>query len=87
MKWLVKRFFKPFAKAMLQSLLGELADVAIYTVKQLSNYETLSDEEKRKQAFEAIKTEALARGKQLKDSAINLAIELAVQIVKSSLVK
>ena len=82
MKWLVKRFFKPFAKAMLQSLLGELAEVAIVAVKELSQLETLSNEEKRKKAFEVIKTEALMRGKELKDSAINFAIELAVQLIK-----
>ena len=82
MKWLVKRFFKPFAKAMLQAVLGELAQVAIFAVQQLSSVETLTDEEKRKKAFEIIKAEAKQRGKELKDSAINLAIELAVQLLK-----
>jgi len=82
MKWLVKRFFKPFAKAMLQSLLGELADVAIIAVKEAAKMETWTNEEKRKRAFEMIKAEAIASGKELKDSIINLAIELAVQLVK-----
>jgi hypothetical protein len=44
--------------------------------------ETWSNEEKRKRAFEMIKAEAIASGKDLKDSAINLAIELAVQLIK-----
>jgi len=82
MKWLVKRFFKPFAKAMLQNLLGELAEVAIIAVKEAAKMETWTNEEKRKRAFEIIKSEAVARGKELKDSAINLAIELAVQLIK-----
>ncbi len=82
MKWLIKRFFKPFANAMLQATLGELAEVAIVAVKEMAKLETLTNEEKRKRAFEMIKAEAIARGKALKDSAINLAIELAVQLVK-----
>ncbi len=82
MKWLIKRFFKPFAKAMLQAILGELAEVAIVAVREMSKLETLTNDEKRKRAFEVIKAEAIARGKALKDSAINLAIELAVQLVK-----
>jgi hypothetical protein len=82
MKWLVKRFFKPFAKAMLEHLLGELSEVAILAVKEAAKMETWTNEEKRKRAFEMIKAEAIARGKELKDSAINLAIELAVQLIK-----
>jgi hypothetical protein len=82
MKWLVKRFFKPFAKGMLQALLGELADVAIVAVKEAAKMETWTNEEKRRRAFEMIKAEAIASGKEFKDSAINLAIELAVQLIK-----
>jgi hypothetical protein len=82
MKWLVKRFFKPFTKAMLEHLLGELSEVAILAVKEAAKMETWTNEEKRKRAFEMIKAEAIARGKELKDSAINLAIELAVQLIK-----
>lgn len=82
MKWLVKRFFKPFAKAMLEHLLGELSEVTILAVKEAAKMETWTNEEKRKRAFEMIKAEAIARGKKLKESAINLAIELAVQLIK-----
>jgi hypothetical protein len=82
MKWLVKRFFKPFAKAMLQHVVGELADFVIYVVRTLMTVDNLTSEEKRKQAFEAIKAEAKRRRVALKDSAINLAIELAVQLIK-----
>jgi hypothetical protein len=82
MKWLVKRFFKPFAKAMLEHLLGELSEVAILAVKEAAKMETWTNEEKRKRAFEMIKAEAIARGKELKESPINLAIELAVQLMK-----
>jgi hypothetical protein len=82
MKWLMKRFFKPFVKAMLEHLLGELSEVAILAVKEAAKMETWTNEEKRKRAFEMIKAEAIARGKELKESAINLAIELAVQLIK-----
>jgi hypothetical protein len=82
MKWLVKRFFKPFAKAMIEHLLGELSEIAILAVKEAAKMETWTNEEKRKRAFEMIKAEAIARGKELKESAINLAIELAVQLIK-----
>jgi hypothetical protein len=82
MKWLVKRFFKPFVKAMIEHLLGELSEIAILAVKEAAKMETWTNEEKRKRAFEMIKAEAIARGKELKDSAINLAIELAVQLIK-----
>jgi hypothetical protein len=82
MKWLVKRFFKPFVKAMLEHLLGELSEIAILAVKEAAKMETWSNEEKRRRAFEMIKAEAIARGKELKESAINLAIELAVQLIK-----
>jgi hypothetical protein len=82
MKWLVKRFFKPFAKAMLEHLLGELSEVAILAVKEAAKMETWTNEEKRKRTFEMIKAEAIARGKELKESAINLAIELTVQLIK-----
>jgi len=82
MKWLVKRFFKPFAKSMLQVVVGELAEFVIYVVRLFSHIDHLTDEEKRKKAFEAIKHEAKQRGLEIKDSAINLAIELAVQLIK-----
>ena len=82
MKWLVKRFFKPSAKAMLELVVGELADFVIYVVRSLVTVDNLTSEEKRKQAFEAIKAEAQRRRVALKDSAINLAIELAVQLIK-----
>jgi hypothetical protein len=82
MKWLVKRFFKPFAKAMLEHVVGELADFVIYVVRTLMTVDNLTSEEKRKQAFEAIKAEAKRRRVELKDSTINLAIELAVQLIK-----
>jgi hypothetical protein len=82
MKWLVKRFFKPLSKAMLEHVVGELADFVIYVVRALVTVDNLTSEEKRKQAFEAIKAEAKRRRVDLKDSAINLAIELAVQLIK-----
>jgi len=82
MKWLVKRFFKPFAMAMLQVIVGELAEFVIYVVQQLSTLDNLTNEDKRKAAFEAIKQEAKRRKLEIRDSAINLAIELAVQLIK-----
>lgn len=82
MKWLIKRFFKPFAKAMLEVVVGALAETVIFAVQQVAKVENLTDEEKRKQAFELIKHFAKQKGINVRDSAINLAIELAVQLLK-----
>jgi len=82
------RIFKSFIDVALpivaQVLIAELKDFAINTVGTLQST-NLSNEEKRRQAFEEIKAEAINRGKNLSDSLINVLIELALQYIKNSL--
>ncbi len=82
MQWLKRQLLKPLAKGLLKMVLGDLAEIAVYAVRELASYETLTDQEKRRRAYESVKTEGLKRGRALRDSAINLAVELAVQLIK-----
>jgi len=80
------KIFKAFIDAAIpvitQILIAEFKDFAINTVGTLQNTD-LSNEEKRKTAFEAIKQEAISKGKDLSDSLINLLLELALQYIKN----
>ena len=73
--------FKIFARLLLSMLLGKLKDFALVVVTNLAATD-LTNEEKRAKAFEEIKKQAKIAGKDLRDSFINLAIELAVQLIK-----
>lgn len=75
-------FIKPVVLAFLSDVGSDLAEVALYAVKTLAESD-LSDEEKRDQAVELIKAKLKEKGKEAKDSLINLAIEIAVQKLKS----
>jgi hypothetical protein len=66
-----------------QIVLAELKDFAVVTVKNLM-VSDLSSADKRKAAFEAIKAEALKRGKTMGDSLVNVLVELALQYVKKN---
>ncbi len=81
-------FFKPVAKIVIKGILaialGALKDVAIQTVTELGNG-NLSNEDKRKEAFKRIKNYAITRGIDAKDSAINFAIETALQSIKGTI--
>jgi hypothetical protein len=74
-------FIKDAVNQLTQKLIVELKDFAIKTVIELASSD-LSSAEKRKEAFKKIKEEAIARGLEWKDSAINLLIELAVAKLK-----
>jgi hypothetical protein len=80
--------FKAFIEAAIptvtQAIVAELKDYAIDIVTRLATM-NLSNEQKRKEAFNAIKQESIARGKTLSSSLINLIIELALQYVKNKL--
>jgi len=89
LKYLFNKFiraFKSFIRAVFTSstqiIIGQLKDFAIHVVSMLENTD-LTDAEKRKKAFEQIKLEAEARKLQVRDSIINLLIELAVQYIKN----
>lgn len=79
------RLFKEFMKIafpiLLQTFIGLLKDFAISVVSKLEDAD-LSNEEKRNQAFEQIRDEAIAKGLEFKTSWIFLLIEIALQAVK-----
>lgn len=72
---------KIFLNIILGMILGKLKAFALSTVEKL-NAETLTNEEKREAAFKAIKEEGIEEGKSLRDSLINLIIEVAVTYLK-----
>ena len=76
-----KRFLAVALPLAKQIIIAQLKDFAITTVNKLSAT-NLTDEAKRKQAFNEIKDEAKRRGIEVKDSMINLIIEIAVQYLK-----
>lgn len=83
--WL-KRFFGRFIKQAIplvsQEIIEELKDFAINVIREL-DVKRLSNEKKRQEAFERIKEEAKRRGMEVKDSLVNLLIELVLQYLKN----
>lgn len=67
------------AEAVLKSEAGKLIYGAVSAVGSLG----LSNEAARKEAFDRAKAQLVASGHDVRDSFINLAIELAVQRLKS----
>jgi hypothetical protein len=61
--------------------MGALASFVTKTVTELENVD-LTNDEKRETAFNKIKEEAIGRGKDLRNSFINLAIEAAVNLLR-----
>ena len=76
-------FLKVIFRGAVELVLAQLREMAIEIVKDIAkNPSILTNEEKRKAAFERLKNDALDRGIAAKDSLINLAIELSVQFLK-----
>lgn len=73
--------WKIIANMLLSMIAGKLKDFIIKVIQNL-DYETITNKEKREKAFQEIKDQAKVEGKTLRDSLINLAIELAVSLVK-----
>lgn len=73
--------WKIIANMLLSMIAGKLKDFIIKVIQNL-DYETITNKEKRDKAFQEIKDQAKAEGKTLRDSLINLAIELAVSLVR-----
>lgn len=67
-----------------QIIIGQLKDVALRTVNELSNSD-LTNEERREEAFYRIKDYAVNTGINAKDSLINTIIELALQTLKNAI--
>ncbi len=74
---LISKFFTAFTQAFLNILMKE-ASIMVIQIVQDVNKEDISNEEKRKLAVARIKL-ALNNAK---ESSINLAVELAVKILK-----
>jgi hypothetical protein len=78
--------FKAFLSAIFNQattlILAKVQEIAKQVVAEV-NLLDLTDEEKRKAAFDKIKAIALSQGIEIKDSLINLAIELAVTYFKN----
>ena len=72
--------FAQGAEALLKTALGQ---IALDAVDLVQNANPLSgDAEKRKAAFDKIKTDAVSKGLSISDSLINMLIELAVNALK-----
>lgn len=65
----------------LSLIVGSLKGLLLRNVEAL-NAGSLTNEEKRKEAFNIFKRDSQKTGKELRDSLINLAIELAVTLIK-----
>jgi hypothetical protein len=91
LNWLIKLFANPLVQSVAATLVGKLAaglsDVAGSVVKNLFAEDTLTNEQKRSQAFKRIRNRAKAEGLEFSDAAINLAIEAAVAGLKDQLKK
>lgn len=79
-----KSFIEAAIPAITQILLAEFKDYAIDIVTRLASMD-LTNEDKRKEAFKAIKQESILRGKNLSDSLINLLLEIALQFIKNKI--
>lgn len=69
---------------VLSLILGSLKKILLVHIEEI-NADNLTNEEKRKKVFESFKADAIAEGKKIRDSLINLAIEAGVQLIKSKL--
>ena len=79
-RWL-KGFFDELLAKLCKEAFAQLLKIALSIVTELANSD-LSNDDKRKQAFERIKTKALQEGIDFKDHLINLAIETAYAKIK-----
>jgi hypothetical protein len=82
LKALISRFFKAFLQAFLSLLVGKLSTTVLQIVQDINGEIDWTDEQKRKEAFARIKQIVISSGLEIKDSTINLALEIAVSIWK-----
>ncbi len=76
-------FLKPIVDLFMSEVGKALREVAIEAVGSLLSVDTLTNEEKRKEAFLIIVTRLKEKGIKLSDSVINMAIEVALQKLKT----
>ena len=79
---LISKFFTTFLQAFFNVLVGSLNNTVLQIVQDVGKNTDWSDEVKRKEAFAKIKLIAQNQGKDLRDSTISLAVEIAVKIFK-----
>lgn len=88
----IRRFFSALLRSLwkvikrvvsgaLERFLADFLEIAKDIVRDLINQD-LSNEDKRKEAFNQIKLRVIGKGKEYKDSYINILIELALAAVK-----
>lgn len=78
-----KELFQPLIRFFLKKVGGLLLEIAKDTVKSIQlDPSLISDSIKRATAFAAIKQRMRDEGKEVSDSMVNLAIELALQSIK-----
>jgi len=78
-----KKFIAKVFTSATQRIIGELKDYAVEVVSTLEDLD-LTNEKRRKEAFKQIKEEAEKRAIEIRDSVINLLIEMAVQYIKNT---
>lgn len=83
-KALISKFFSSFLQAFLSVLVGEFNKTVQDIVKNVGTNTDWSNEAKRNEAFTQIKNVLVADGKELGDSTINLAVEVALKIIKEA---
>lgn len=81
---LIKSFFTVFMQALLNLLMGKLSTTVLQIVQDIGKNTDWSDEVKRKEAFAKIKLIAQNTGKDIRDSIVSLALEVAVSILKGN---
>lgn len=80
---LIKNFFNAFLWAFLNNIVKNKGAEVLSMVSTVAKNTEWSDEAKRKEAFSQLKLYFINLGIDVKDSAINLAIEIAVQVWKA----
>lgn len=65
-------------------IVGALKDIAVQAVTSVGSISTLTNAEKRAQAFAQIAAQAKQEGIQVGESMINLVLEMAVQSIKGN---
>lgn len=75
---------KEIFSGAIEIALASLIEIAKEVVSDIS-LSTLTNEEKRKEAFDRVREYALSKGLDARESIINLAIELAVQALKKGI--
>jgi len=78
-------FIWPLITKQAGASLAILLPIAYEIVKNLAKNDNISNSQKREEAFDQLYSVAKKEGMQAKDSLINLAIEMAVNVLKDAI--